>query len=336
MHNPKKNFIIILCKNYECLALEAQRVQGMKQIAEYEQKIKDLEAEIAVMRERYRILAETTHSLLFEYQPSEDTMVYYYNFPDNHTTRKIPNYREYIRENIVIHQSHLKNVLKVLHRASKTPLKGEVDYLSKISGGSYEWHKSYYASITDEAGKVVAVVGKIQNIHKFVTEQHELTRRMETDSLTGLFNREAASDKMQDWLDLNPTAEAYMIIAVIDNVDDINKTYGHAVGDDILKQTSRVLRQHFQDMGVPARYSGAEFIVFIMDESIEIVEPRVDSFLDVLTNTVRAYDKPVRCSVGIAGRVDKYDKFEDLFNRADHAMYLARQSGKNSYYIYRK
>lgn len=308
----------------------------MSQIAEYEEKIKALEAEISIIKERYRILSETTQALLFEYRPGEDNMVYHYNFPDNNKTKKILNYREHSRENLVIHPSHLKNVLKVLHKASKSPLKGEVDYLSKILGDNYEWHKAYYSSIMDEAGKVVAVVGKIQNIHERVTEQHALMHRMATDALTGLYNRETASEKMQDWLDLNPTAEAYMIMAVIDNVNDINQAYGHAMGDDVLKQTSMILRQHFQDMGVPARYGGAEFIVLIMDESMEIVEPRVDAFLDVLTHTVRAFDKPAKCSIGIAGRVDKYDKFEDLFNRADHAMNLARQSGQNSYYIYRK
>ena len=308
----------------------------MNQIAEYEEKIKALEAEISIIKERYRILSETTQALLFEYRPSEDTMVYHYNFPDNNKTKKVPNYREYSRENLVIHSSHLKNVLKVLHKASKSPLKGEVDYLSKILGDNYEWHKAYYCSIMDESGKVVAVVGRIQNIHERVTEQQELMHRMATDSLTGLYNRETASEKMQDWLDLNPTAEVYMIMAVIDNVNDINQAYGHAVGDDILKQTSMILQQHFQDMGVPARYGGAEFIVLIMDESIEIVEPRVEAFLNVLTDTVRAFDKPVMCSIGIAGRVDKSDKFEDLFNRADNAMNMARQSGKNSYYIYKK
>lgn len=308
----------------------------MNQIAEYEEKIKDLEGEISIMKERYRIFAETTHTILFEYQPGEDTMVYYFNFPDNHKTEKISNYKEYTRENQFIHPSHFKNVLKVIHKASKSLLKGEVDYLTKISGNNYEWHKAYYSSMKDESGKVIAVVGRIQNIHKFITEYNALTHRLETDSLTELYNRETASEKMQYWLDLNPTEEVYMIMAVIDNMNDINRAYGHATGDDILQQVSMILRQHFQDMGIPARYDGAEFIVFIMDESIEMVEHRVASFLDVLTNTVQAFDEPVRCSIGIAGRAGKNDKFDDLFNRADNAMNMARQSGKNSYYIYRK
>lgn len=307
----------------------------MQQIEKYKEKIRAMESEISVMRERYRILSETTQALLFEYRPNEDVMVYYYNLPDNHRTRKIESYTKYARENL-IHPSHVKHVLKVLHKASKSPVKGEMEYLTKISGEAFEWHRTYYSSVMDESGKIITVLGRMQNIHEFVTERHALMHRIETDFLTGLYSKEAASEKIQKWIDQNPTAEAYMLMAVIDNVNDINKTYGYTAGDDVLKQTSRILRQYFEDMGIPARCSGAEFIVFIMDESIEIVEPRVDSFLDVLTHTVRAFDKPVKYNIGIAGRVDKYDKFEDLFNRADHAMNLARQSGKNSYYIYRK
>lgn len=220
----------------------------MSGIEKYNEKIKALEAEIAIMRERYRILAETTPALLFEYRPDMDIMVYYYNFPDNHRTWTVSDYRAYTVENSIIHPSHVRSVLKVLYKAAKSPAKGEVDYLSRISGDNYEWHRAYYSSVMDEEGRVITVVGRIQNIHESVTERHALMHRMETDALTGLYSREAAAEKIQKWIQSNPTAEAYMIMVVIDNVNDINKTYGHAAGDDVLKQTARLLRQYFEDI----------------------------------------------------------------------------------------
>lgn len=50
---------------------------------EYEGRIKALENEVKLIRERYQILVETTSALLFEYKPDEDVMIFNYNFPDN-------------------------------------------------------------------------------------------------------------------------------------------------------------------------------------------------------------------------------------------------------------
>lgn len=299
-----------------------------------EDKIKALEGELAIMRERYRILAEATQALLFEYLPSEDTMVYYYHFPNNHKTWKVTNYREFTLEENLIHPSHIKNVLKVLHKAANRPLKGEMEYLSKISGETYEWHRTYYSSIVDEKGKVITVVGRIQNIHESVAQRHTLMHRMETDALTGLYNRETILEKAQKWLDENPTTEAYIIMVAVDDMNTINKIYGHAMGENVLKQTARVLRNYFEDMSIPARYSGAEFMVFAMEETLDMLEVRVDAFIKYLTSTIKTEDQPITCSIGIAGRSSAQDGFEDMFSRASSAMYQAEQLGKNHYCIY--
>ena len=64
---------------------------------EYEEKIRELENQVKIMRERYQILVETTSALLFEYRPAEDMMIFNYNFPENKSRNVIENYHQYMK-----------------------------------------------------------------------------------------------------------------------------------------------------------------------------------------------------------------------------------------------
>lgn len=302
----------------------------------YEEKIKNLEEEIKVMKERYRILAETTPALLFEYQPGEDKMIFIYNFPDNKKRREIPSYKEFVKDKPLVHPDHVQGFMDVLMKASSVPVKGELEYLSKVSTGEFQWHRTYYSSITDEEGNVISVLGRIHNIHEDATERREMQHRVETDTLTGLYNRGAIFDKVCKWLKANPTGEAYMIMIDVDNFKSINDMYGHSLGDDVLKEVGRLLQACFDENSIFSRFGGDEFVGFITDEPVGCVQSRVDNFMHRLSREIVSLEQPVHCSVGIAGRVSRYDEFEDLFNRSDNAMYQAKKAGKNCYYVYKE
>ena len=116
---------------------------------EYEERIKALENEVKLIRERYQILVETTSALLFEYKPDEDVMIFNYNFPDNKERKVIEDYHKYVEISPLVHPDHLKKFMDILEEASTVPMRGEMEYLSKVSGGEFQWHRTYYSSITD-------------------------------------------------------------------------------------------------------------------------------------------------------------------------------------------
>ena len=87
------------------------------------------------MKERYQILEETTTALLFEYKPQEDVMIFNYNFPDNKSRRVIEHYHEYMKASPLVHPDHLSRFLSVLNKALQVPVRGELEYLSRVSGG---------------------------------------------------------------------------------------------------------------------------------------------------------------------------------------------------------
>lgn len=301
----------------------------------YEQKIQALEAEIKMMKERYQILVETTSAILFEYKPVEDKMIFNYNFPENKSRREIDSYHEYMKQSPLVHPDHLKKFIDALDTASLVPTRGELEYLSKISNGEFEWHKTYYSSIADTTGKVVSVFGKINNIHKSATERQEIIHKVETDYLTGLYNKGAATEKITKWLESNPTSEAHMLMIDLDNFKNINDKYGHAFGDDVLKETALVLGNCFDSDCIISRFGGDEFIIFVQSEPLRMVQSRTDALLQMLPDKIVGLDNPLKCSIGISPRLSREDNFEDLFNRADCAMYEAKKTGKGCCFIHK-
>lgn len=300
---------------------------------EYEERIRELENQFKVMKERYQILEETTTALLFEYKPQEDVMIFNYNFPDNKSRKVIEHYHEYMKVSPLVHPDHLPKFLSVLGKASQVPVRGELEYLSRVSGGEFQWHKTYYSSIAGKDGKVISVLGRIHNIHELKTEAQQMIHRVETDFLTGLYNKGAVTEKIAKWMKENPTREAHMIMVDLDDFKNINDGYGHAFGDEILKETAHIIEESFGDNGICSRFGGDEFVIFVMDEPVRNVECRVDEMMRRFSEEVTSMEQPLRCSVGVSSRVSKWDEFEDLFNRADNAMYLAKHKGKNRYYV---
>ena len=305
----------------------------MKQ-TDYEERVKALEDENRIMRERYQILVECTEALLFEYHPESDTMIFVYNFPDNKSRREIPNYHEYVKISPLVHPDHLQNFMDVLEKASLRPVRGELEYLSKVSTGDFEWHKTVYSSIADNEGRVISVLGRILNIHKEEIERRDMIHKVETDFLTGLYNKGTAMEKIDRWLKNNPTKEAHLVMMDLDNFKSINDRYGHTYGDEVLADTARIIEECFSGGHILSRFGGDEFVVFAVDEPTKQVENRVDKMMNRLSGDGEDVQQPLHCSVGIAARVSKMDTFEELFNRADNAMYIAKQKGKNRYCVY--
>lgn len=300
---------------------------------EYDGKIKELESQYKVMKERYRILEETTPALLFEYRPGSDVMIFNYNFPENKSRQVIENYHDYIKVSPLVHPNHMKNFLEVLERASEVPIRGELEYLSRVSGAKFQWHKAIYSSIADEDGEVFSVLGRIQNIHESKSERQKMIHRVETDLLTGLFNKETAIEKISFMMKKNPTRAAQMVMIDLDNFKEINDIYGHTEGDKILKETARTIRECFPESCLHARFGGDEFVVFVMNEKQRTVEYWADMLIHMLPERIQETGNAIHCSVGIASRSYGKETYEDLFNRADNAMYRAKRSGKNCYCI---
>jgi two-component system, cell cycle response regulator len=156
-----------------------------------------------------------------------------------------------------------------------------------------------------------------------------------TDSLTGLYNRRYLDAHLASAVARALATEKPLCVLIfdIDHFKDVNDTYGHVAGDDVLKDFSDRLRRGVRGIDLVARYGGEEFML-VMPETDEAfarsVAERLRSDVEKVPFETRSAPAiPVTVSIGIAEWRGPLDTAEDVVRRADRALYSAKREGRN-------
>ena len=162
----------------------------------------------------------------------------------------------------------------------------------------------------------------------------EVERLAITDSLTSLYNRrhlfELADREFQ-------RARRYRIplsimMVDIDEFKRVNDTYGHAIGDQVLQGVAECCRKELRGVDVIGRYGGDEFVALLPETGLpaacQVAERLRRSIAERVLDT-RAGRVAVTVSLGIAVMDDEHLTPETLIDRADKALYVAKQNGRN-------
>ncbi len=155
-----------------------------------------------------------------------------------------------------------------------------------------------------------------------------------TDALTGLPNRryfEEFCSLLGQRRRSGDEVELGVLMVDIDWFKRINDTYGHAVGDEVLRAVARAIAEAVRDGDVPARFGGEEFAVLLRNSSRQValeVAERVRLAVNQLD--LREWRVPgVSVSVGVAVGARFDDSISDLLAQADRALYRAKRGGRN-------
>jgi sigma-B regulation protein RsbU (phosphoserine phosphatase) len=183
------------------------------------------------------------------------------------------------------------------------------------------------------------VIAELETLRaKLESHNHELQRltlqlRQEarSDPLTGLPNRRHFDLALEERLaraSTNRHSDAFSVaILDIDHFKPINDTYGHEVGDQVLKQLALILSSQIRESDLAARIGGEEFALLIPETSLE----EANSVLERLRLAIETHPwqpVPVTASVGVTGYLEG-DTRESLITRADSALYRAKHLGRN-------
>lgn len=172
---------------------------------------------------------------------------------------------------------------------------------------------------------------RMSGLREDLVAAHE---EMKVDSLTGVCNRGAFDAAITRCLNVNfvLSQQISMIMIDIDNFKSINDTFGHTIGDQVLKSVAVSLSRAFiRKDDLIARYGGDEFAVLLPNTSAEKSEVSINRFL---TNVRRIKvdglpdDITVSCSAGCTELVEN-DNADSLLARADAALYEAKEAGRN-------
>jgi len=151
------------------------------------------------------------------------------------------------------------------------------------------------------------------------------------DFLTTLYNRRKFDALLQyeiEQIKRYKHGNLSLVIIDIDNFKTINDTYGHDTGDLILKEIAAILKKLSRSSDVASRWGGEEFAVTLTQTAIDDALFVAEKFRVSIENYLFTKDLKITCSFGIA-QFRTTDTAQDLFKRADEALYEAKNTGKN-------
>jgi two-component system cell cycle response regulator len=182
----------------------------------------------------------------------------------------------------------------------------------------------------------VAAIRRAQALESTRADNRRLEELATTDSLTRLLNRRALLERLSVEVDRARRfhQQLSMLMVDIDHFKSINDKYGHLGGDDVLRQMGTQLSGDVRTIDIVARYGGEEFILILPETGIE----GATTFAERLRERIEEHAFELgdgrifhlTCSVGVATfPSSRVASTEDLFARADEALYRAKSGGRN-------
>ncbi len=163
-----------------------------------------------------------------------------------------------------------------------------------------------------------------------------LERKTETDQKTGLFNHHYFMEQLENELQRANRHDRPLsvIMADLDLLRNINNTYGHLAGDEVLKGIANILKQSVRDYDIVARFGGEEFAILMPETEIdkaveraEFIRKAVESATFIIPTSI----DPIKAtlSLGTSTREDFKQSGEEIIHNADTALYNSKLMGRN-------
>ncbi len=234
-------------------------------------------------------------------------------------------------QELVLQNFSLKNLLRC-YQNGETSLVFE--YRNVDANGNKLWVSNRTNLLKDPETGDIKAFSYVRDIDEQKRKELALKDQSERDPLTGLYNRVAAEKLITDFLkteELSHGGHGFLIID-LDNFKNINDSYGHLSGDAMLRQVSATIREVFRATDFMARLGGDEFAVFMKGaRSKEHIVVKANELVESLRK-IHLEEKPeciVSSSIGIAFAPEHGSTFEQLYQKADEALYYVKRTGKN-------
>ena len=177
-------------------------------------------------------------------------------------------------------------------------------------------------------------IGIVQDVTEDVLEKQRIEHERDHDSLTGLLNRHAYYQRIDElFRDRSKLKVTAFVMMDLDNLKFVNDTYGHDFGDDYIKMAATTLKQFQSYGGIVSRISGDEFNICLpgfssKEEAMEIIENVHRTLIQGSLLLADGSHFKIRASAGVSWYPDDADNPEALMKYADFAMYTIKHSTK--------
>ena len=151
---------------------------------------------------------------------------------------------------------------------------------------------------------------------------------------TGLLNKRALTEYTIEQLNRQDGQTRWLVIIDIDDFKHINDTYGHIFGDQVIRGVAAIMQELVGQRGVIGRFGGDEYVILL--EKVPTRENLKTLLKTLAKDLALAFDPKVRvtASIGASEYPTEGKDYEELMRKADKALYLAKEKGKNRHIIY--
>ena len=206
-------------------------------------------------------------------------------------------------------------------------------YRMRDSHLHYHWVESHPRPYLDARGQQDGIVASLRTVDAEVAAERELDRRARYDDLTGLLSRKEMLDRISTRVgrQRRTGSETALLFCDVDRFKTINDTYGHATGDELLRELAVRIKDCLRRGDVAARVGGDEILVLLngvrsLDDATAIAEKvRIAASAPL---RLGAGEISATLSIGVA-LAERGESVDTLVARADEAMYGAKNAGRN-------
>ncbi|RII31847.1 GGDEF domain-containing protein [Clostridium chromiireducens] len=173
---------------------------------------------------------------------------------------------------------------------------------------------------------------RIYSKYNLIKETNELLiKELKIDKLTGLFNRRAFNEDIKNIADCEKYA---MVFIDIDNFRNFNNEYGHHVGDEVLRDVSKAIKNSVRKNDRTYRYGGEEIVIILKDcdkEKAFIVAEKIRNNVSSIDNSPFL---KITISLGVSAHPIDGENIEEVIQACDKALLNAKKNGKNKTVIF--
>lgn len=300
---------------------------------------KKVEEEARINEKRFRIALSQTDSSIFDYDIRNCIML--------HGDRSAVHYGlQQYTDNVpwslvddgIIHPDHVTDFLTMYDQIRAGAPTAFCNIKTRLSIGKYVWRKITMTTIYDEDGAPIQAIGILEDIDEQVRREESLRYQSERDPLTGIYNRRATLSHIDTSLSTRQeSCVGALLLLDLDDFKHINDHYGHRFGDYVLKECTNRIQSLLNKDVIVGRFGGDEFIMFVnnlscVSDAVTYAEQIAQAFAQLFSFQGTVAD--VSCSIGIAIVPNDGDSFDEMYQKADIALYEAKNSGKNSIVSY--
>ncbi len=232
---------------------------------------------------------------------------------------------EKLEQQVSSEEEAVQNLQKIDNALTKSgsnnSLQQIISYVQKTVNGSVEQHKS----LSEELNKTN------NEINELKSKLNEAKEDAVSDPLTGFLNRRGGDEKLSE-IDIEETHTTLVID--IDHFKKVNDTFGHLIGDKVIQKVTQSIKKHLSDIDIAVRYGGEEFLVVVVNKTVSEAKDIAEN-IRVAINNLKLKQKnsdnflpQISVSIGIAETKNE-NNWKDLIDRADSALYEAKNSGRN-------